>query len=85
MGIGVSIFLVAVGAILRFAIDVTTEGVDIHMIGVILMVVGFVGALFSLMFWSTWGGWGQPPDEVMIERERRQPRRTVIIEKESRA
>ena len=82
MGIGVSIFLIAVGAILRFAVDVTTEGLDIHMVGNILMIVGVVGALFSMIFWSTWGGWGSARDDVVVERDR--PRR-VVVERESRA
>ena len=58
MGIGVSIFMIAVGAILRFAVSVTTTGFDIHTIGLILMIVGIAGLLISLFFWSTWGGFG---------------------------
>ncbi len=57
MGIGVSLFLLAVGAILAFAVDVTTEGFNIDTVGVILMIVGAIGLLLSLMFWSSWGGW----------------------------
>jgi hypothetical protein len=56
MGIGFSIFLIAVGAILTFAVDVTTKGVDLDTVGVILMVVGGLGIVLSLLFWSTWGG-----------------------------
>lgn len=56
MGIGVSIFLVAVGAILAFAVDVTTRGVDLNTVGVILMIVGAVGLVLSMMLWSSWGG-----------------------------
>lgn len=87
MGIGTSIFLFAIGAILRFAVDVQTEGFNLHTIGVILMIVGAVGALFSLMFWSTWGGFGreaayrEDPD-VIVERPAR--RRTVVVERERR-
>jgi len=91
MGIGMSIFLFAVGAILRFAVTVTTEGFNLHAIGNILMLVGAIGALFSLIFWTSWGGFGrygdgrysetQPRDTVVVERER--PRRTVI-ERETR-
>jgi hypothetical protein len=59
MGIGVGIFLIAVGAVLAFAIHVTnTSGIDLHTIGVILMVVGGLGVLLSLVFWSSWGGPG---------------------------
>ena len=56
MGIGVSVFLIAVGAILAFAVDVSTEGFDLDTIGVILMIVGAIGLLFSLLFWSSWAG-----------------------------
>ena len=58
MGLGTSLVLIAVGAILRFAVSVTTTGFNLHTIGVILMVVGAVGLLLSLVFWSTWGGFG---------------------------
>lgn len=78
MGMGTSLFLVAVGAIMRFALEVTTEGVDIHMIGVILMLVGAFGVVLSAVFWSSWGGFnGQPRgtraggDTVVVERETR--------------
>jgi len=56
MGIGTSIFLIAVGAILDFGISVQTQGFNLHTIGVILMVVGAIGAVLSLIFWSSWGG-----------------------------
>ena len=58
MGLGVSIFLIAVGLILWLAIDVTTSGIDINMIGIILVIVGAIGLLLSLLFWSSWGGFG---------------------------
>jgi len=53
MGIGVGIFLIAVGAILAFAVDFTISGLDIQTIGVILMVVGVIGLVASLLFWSS--------------------------------
>ena len=55
MGIGVSIFLLAVGAILAFAVDVATEGFDLNTVGVILMIVGLIGLLTSFMFWDRLG------------------------------
>ena len=58
MGIGTSIFLIAVGAILRFAVTVAATGVNLHAVGDILMIVGIIGAVLSLIFWSSWGGWG---------------------------
>ena len=68
MGIGVSIFLVAVGAILAFAVETSTRGVNLDAVGLILMIVGAFGILLSLMFWSSWGGWGGggPRDETII-------------------
>jgi hypothetical protein len=58
MGTGTSIVLIAAGAILRFAVSVTTTGFNIHTIGVILMVAGVVGLVLSLIYWSSWGGFG---------------------------
>jgi hypothetical protein len=58
MGVGTSLVIFAVGAILRFAISVTATGFNIHTIGVILMIVGAVGFVLSLAFWGSWGGFG---------------------------
>jgi hypothetical protein len=57
MGIGVSIFLIALGAILRFAVTATVAGVNIQTVGVILMIVGIVGLVLSLIFWTAMGSW----------------------------
>ena len=62
MGIGVSLLLIAAGAILVWAVDVTVSGVELVTIGWILMAVGLAGALLSLIFWSSWGGIGGPAD-----------------------
>jgi hypothetical protein len=48
MGIGMSIFLIAAGAILRYAVNVSVEGVEIDTVGLILLVVGIVGLVISL-------------------------------------
>jgi len=56
MGVGVSLILIAAGAILTWAVEKTVSGIDLNAVGVILMVVGAVGLVLSLMFWSTWGG-----------------------------
>lgn len=58
MGIGVSLLLIAIGAILTWAVSADVSGIDINTVGVILMVVGAAGALISLIFWSSWGGFG---------------------------
>jgi hypothetical protein len=60
MGMGVSILLIAVGAILAWAVHVSTTGFNLHTIGYILLIVGAIGALLSLIFWSSWGGFGGP-------------------------
>ncbi len=70
MGIGVSLFLVAVGAILTFAIDVSTSGFDINTIGIILMIVGVVGLLLSLLFWSSFSPYNRRRDDRVVVRER---------------
>jgi len=67
MGIGASIVLFAVGAILRFAVSVQSASFNIHTIGVILMIVGGVGFLLSLMFWSSWGGFGGTRRQTVVE------------------
>ena len=69
MGIGVSIILIAVGAILTWAVNATVSGLELQTIGVILMVVGALGLLMSLIFWSSWGGFGgRERDEVIVDR-----------------
>ena len=52
MTIGASIFLIAVGAILKFAVDVTVSGIEIQTIGVILMVAGVVGLVIGLFLYA---------------------------------
>ncbi len=56
MGIGVSLILIAVGAILTWAVNATVSGLDINTVGVILMIVGLAGLILSLLFWSSWDG-----------------------------
>ena len=70
MGLSVSLLLVAVGAILAFAVDATVNGLDIVTVGWILMIVGGLGALLSLAFWSTWGGFAGTRRETYVERDR---------------
>ena len=54
MGFGVSLFLMAVGAILAFAINVSSDGVSLSTVGVILILLGLLGVLTSLVFWEDW-------------------------------
>jgi hypothetical protein len=58
MGLGVGLILAAIGAVLAFAVDATVSGVNIHTVGWILLIVGIVGILLSLVFWSSWAGPG---------------------------
>jgi hypothetical protein len=69
MGISASIVLIAIGAILAFAVDVAVSGINLVTVGWILMVVGAVGLLLSLVFWSSWGGFGGGTTRVERERE----------------
>ena len=54
MALGTSLFLIAVGAILRYAVSDSLEGIDIPTIGLILMIVGIVGMLISLFMMTLW-------------------------------
>ena len=56
MGVGVSILLIAAGAILTWAVNATVSGLEIQTVGVILLIVGIIGLVLSLIFWSSWGG-----------------------------
>jgi Domain of unknown function (DUF6458) len=74
MGISLSILLVAVGAVLTWAVSAEVSGIDITAVGVILMVVGIIGLLLSLVFWSSWGGFGARDsggqNTTVVERDR---------------
>ena len=74
MGLGVSLILIAVGAILAFAVNADVSGLEVETIGWILLVVGIVGALLSMMFWSSWGGWGGFSRRETVVREDAPPR-----------
>ena len=86
MGISVSILLVAVGAILTWGVTADAEGLDVNAIGVILMIVGLLGLVISLIFWSSWGGFrrraayveGGPVRTVTPVEQRR----TTVVEEE---
>lgn len=58
MGISLSIFLIAIGAILAWAVEAEVSGFDVQVAGIILLVVGAIGLIASLVFWSSWGGFG---------------------------
>jgi hypothetical protein len=54
MPLGTSIFLIAVGAILRYAVTTGVEGVDLQTVGLILMIVGVIGLLLSILYMLAW-------------------------------
>ena len=91
MGLPVSLLLIAVGAILAFAINQDPNAtVDIDVVGWILMAVGFAGLLLSMLWWERWGpgyfGWhrGYPAEGPYPPAGRRSgyPRRRTVVEEE---
>ncbi|MEX0874036.1 MAG: hypothetical protein WD646_04880 [Actinomycetota bacterium] len=57
MGLGASIVIFAIGAILAFGVTVRPTGLDLDAVGVILMIVGIVGGLVSALFLMSWSPW----------------------------
>jgi hypothetical protein len=51
MGIGAGLFLIALGAILTFAVEAEVSGIDISVVGVICMAIGAVGIILTMLFW----------------------------------
>ncbi|MEO9137854.1 MAG: DUF6458 family protein [Jatrophihabitans sp.] len=52
MRLGASLFLIAVGAILKFAVTKTVQGIDLGVVGVVLMIVGVVGLVAEMVMWG---------------------------------
>ena len=71
MGIAVSILLIAVGAVLTWGVTAEAEGLDVNAIGVILMIVGLLGLVISMIFWSSWGGFRVAPPTSRVAGRRR--------------
>ncbi|MCY7301462.1 MAG: DUF6458 family protein [Thermoleophilia bacterium] len=74
MGISISLVLIAVGAVLTWAVTATTSGIDINTVGVILMIVGAAGLVLSMIFWSSWGGFGAGRNTTTVVRDDALPR-----------
>lgn len=78
MGIGTSIFLIALGAILKFAVTASVSGISIATVGTILLVVGIIGLLISLLYTTIWADRNRaapvdrtvPPTEREVVRDR---------------
>ena len=68
MGIGTSIFLIAVGAILRYAVTATVQGIELQTVGLILMIVGIIGLVISLAVMFLVNDRSRPPDEYPTRR-----------------
>lgn len=64
--IGLSLVLMAVGAILYWAVNATVSGLDIRVVGVIFMVIGLLGLVLSMLFWASFAPFARRDD-----RERR--------------
>ena len=58
MGMGIGLILVAVGAILTWGVKDTSNAINLDAVGVILMIVGAIGFILSMMFWSSFWGPG---------------------------
>ncbi|MDF2696264.1 MAG: hypothetical protein K0S65_4647 [Labilithrix sp.] len=67
MGLGVSLLLIAVGAILIWGLQSDVAGISEDAIGVILIVIGALGLILSMMFWSSWGGVGGRRRSTYVE------------------
>lgn len=68
MPLGTSIFLIAVGAILRYAVTATVSGISIQTVGLILIIVGAIGIVLSLLYMIAWRPRGARRERV-IERD----------------
>ena len=73
MTIGTSIFLIAVGAILKYAVTATVAGIDIQTVGVILMVAGVVGLVIGIFMMVAARGDARTADRRVVYEDRRDP------------
>jgi hypothetical protein len=91
VGIILSLILMGVGAILTWGVNSNGGSVDVDVVGVVLMVIGFVLFLISLLLWRTWWGagfwgWGGPYEQGAVVRRRAYwpvRRRTTYVEDEA--
>lgn len=84
MGLPVSILLIAVGAILAFAVEGSSSAVDINTVGWILMGAGVLGLVLSMILWDSWGRGGYGRRRTVVHDAAAPvapaPRRTVVRE-----
>jgi hypothetical protein len=69
MGIGTSLVLIAVGAVLKFAVTAEVSGVKLDVVGTILMVIGIVGLVITLIYTAAWAD--RRRGETVVERRER--------------
>jgi hypothetical protein len=89
MGLGVSLILIAAGAILAWGVTKEPSGLDLDAIGAVLIVVGIIGFILSLLLWRSWWGPGYFARETYVEGDPAGPwygrrRRTRYVEEEAR-
>jgi hypothetical protein len=88
MGLGVSLILIAAGAILAWGVTNEPSGLNLDAIGAVLIVIGIVGFILSLLLWRSWWGPGYFSRETYVEGDpARGPwygrrRRTTYVEDE---
>ena len=70
MGLGVSIFLIALGAILRYAVTGSVSGLDIQTAGLILLIVGVLGLILSLLMMTLWSDRRRRGGDAVVEERR---------------
>jgi hypothetical protein len=68
MPLGISLFLIAIGAILTFAVTADVAGIALETVGVILLIVGGIGLLLSLLIGGFRGT--DEPDRTTVVRDR---------------
>jgi hypothetical protein len=71
MTFGTSLLLIAVGAILRYAVTATVSGLDLQVVGLVLMIVGVIGFVISLLWFGAWSRRREalPVERLPVERE----------------
>ena len=70
MGIGASLFLIAIGAILAWAVEAEVAGLDLQTVGIILLVVGIIGLIMSMLFWSSFAPFRRTTEDRTVIRDR---------------
>ena len=67
MQIGTSILLIAVGAVLRYAVTASLSGINIQTVGLILMIAGIIGLIISLLYMALWADRTRTPSDRYAE------------------